>query len=286
MSPIARIVDAHIHLWDPALPEWYPLLVGKRKHDMGDISGMCRRYDQPTYFSETAGWNVEKFVHVAAASAQHTAAETAEMDARARTTGHPDAIIGGIVPGAPIVETQRLLDDQMESPRFRGVRPMGGPPGVPDAKVLAALVQRDLIFELLVRPGQLESAASALAKWEALTVVVEHAGWPQSGTAAEFEVCKRGLSALAGVGPNVHCKLSGLSLALRTMDAAVVRPWIEHAIDVFGVERSMFASNFPVDGLHGSFHQLYSSYDAVTADLSGDERDRLFAANAERLYRC
>ena len=54
----------------------------------------------------------------------------------------------------------------------------------------------------------------------------------------------------------------------------------------FGVDRCMFASNFPVDAMHGTFDQLYSAFDAVTADLDADDRDDLFAANAERLYRC
>jgi predicted TIM-barrel fold metal-dependent hydrolase len=48
----------------------------------------------------------------------------------------------------------------------------------------------------------------------------------------------------------------------------------------------MFASNFPVDGMHGTYDELYSAYDTVTADLSADEREKLFAGTAERVYRC
>jgi predicted TIM-barrel fold metal-dependent hydrolase len=48
----------------------------------------------------------------------------------------------------------------------------------------------------------------------------------------------------------------------------------------------MFASNFPVDSTHGTFDDLYSTFDALTADLSADDRARLFARNAERVYRC
>src|SRR5215468_6694118 len=108
-APIERIVDAHIHLWDPANAEWYPYLAGQRELDMGDISGMCRLYDQPTYFSENANWNVVKFVHVAAASAPHSGAETAELEHMAEATGHPDAIIGGIVPTNQTANTEKLL---------------------------------------------------------------------------------------------------------------------------------------------------------------------------------
>jgi len=284
-APIERVVDAHIHLWDPANAEWYPYLAGQRELGMGDISGMCRLFDQPTYFSESANWNVVKFVHVAAATAPHSGAETAELERLAQATGHPDAIIGGFVATDPIADTERLLDDQMASPRFRGVRPMGGMTGAPSADVLRALASRGLIFELMAHPDQLEESAVALADHGDLTVVVEHAGWPRSDDSEEFELWRRGISALAGLGDHVHCKLSGLAMPLHSMDAGALRPWIDHCLASFGVDRCMFASNFPVDAMHGTFDELYSGFDAVTSDLGAADRDRLFATNAERLYR-
>lgn len=53
------------------------------------------------------------------------------------------------------------------------------------------------------------------------------------------------MSAVAAVGPHVHCKLSGLAMPLRSMAPQAFRPWIEHCLEAFGVERSFFASNFP-----------------------------------------
>jgi predicted TIM-barrel fold metal-dependent hydrolase len=285
-APIERIVDAHIHLWDPARADWYPYLAGQQELDMGDVSGMCRRFDQPTYFSESANWNVVKFVHVAAATSAHSGDETRELEAMAETTGHPDAIVGGILPSDPMADTERLLDEQMNSPRFRGIRPMGGGTGVPRDEVLRALDERDLVFELMAHTDELEASASALASWGGLTVVVEHAGWPRSDTPEEFALWKRGIAALAALGDNVHCKLSGLAMPLHSMEAHVLRPWIEHCIDSFGVDRCMFASNFPVDAMHGTFDELYSAYDGATADLGADERAKLFALNAEAVYRC
>ena len=284
--PVARVVDAHIHLWDPANTEWYPYLAGQRELGMGDISGMCRRFDQPTYFAESANWNVVKFVHVAAATAPHSPAETAHLEQLAQATGHPDAIIGGFVATDPVADVERVLDEQMQSPRFRGVRPMGGMTGAPSADVLRALTERDLVFELMAHPDQLEDAATAFARQPELTVVVEHAGWPRSDDADEFALWQRGVTALAEVGDHVHCKLSGLAMPLHSMTADAFRPWIEHCLESFGVERCMFASNFPVDAMHGTYDELYSGFSEVTADLDADSRDRLFAGNAERLYRC
>jgi predicted TIM-barrel fold metal-dependent hydrolase len=68
------------------------------------------------------------------------------------------------------------------------------------------------------------------------------------------------------------------------MAADTFAPWIHGAIELFGPDRCMFASNFPVDGMHGTFDDLYTTYDELTADLDEPTRDKLFAGNAERVY--
>jgi predicted TIM-barrel fold metal-dependent hydrolase len=70
------------------------------------------------------------------------------------------------------------------------------------------------------------------------------------------------------------------------MTPDVLAPWLEHVVEAFGVDRCLFGSNFPVDGMHGSFDELLTSYSIVMAGLDDEARDKLFAANAERVYRC
>ena len=281
---IERVVDAHVHLWDPARADWYPYLAGMQELDMGDISGMCRRFDQSIYFSESAKWNVEKFVHVAAAAPTKLVDETRELDAQADTTGHPDVLIGGLDPNEDDAELERQLDEQVTTPRFRGIRIMGeGDQAIPRPAMLQALQDRGLVFELMVHPDSLTQAAAALADWD-LPVVVEHTGWPRSNDPDEFELWKTGMAALAGLRENVTCKLSGLAMPMQSMAAATFEPWVLGAIELFGTDRCMFASNFPVDGMHGTFDDLYSTYDELTADLDDATRDQLFAGNAERVY--
>ena len=287
MTRPARVVDAHVHLWDPTRTDWYPYLSGRQQLDMGDVSGMSRRFDVPTYRSESAGWNVEKIVNVAAATGPHSIDETLELDRRAETDGHPDAIVGGIPPADTVAAAIEMLDRQMSASRFRGVRPMGAMDGpLPPREVLEALRDRGLLFELMAHPDQLETAAAGLAPIAELVVVVEHTGWPRSDTAEERALWDAGMTALADLGGNVLCKLSGLAMPLGSMSADAFRPWLERAIELFGVDRCMFASNFPVDGMHGSFDQLFAAYAEAVAGLDDESVDKLFAANAERVYRC
>ena len=95
----------------------------------------------------------------------------------------------------------------------------------------------------------------------------------------------KGHLALAALGEHVVCKLSGLSMPFGTMSIEAFAPWLEFALDVFGVDRCMFASNFPVDSAAGSFDDLYTTFSAVTARLDPVSRDKVFATTAERIYR-
>jgi predicted TIM-barrel fold metal-dependent hydrolase len=248
---------------------------------------MYRRFDVDAYHAETARWNVEKFVNVAAATGRHSIEETIELDRNAQTGGGPHAIVGGLPPTDTVAEAIQLLDRQMTASRFRGVRPMGvyeGP--LPDAGVLHALEERNLLFELMAHTDQLQSAATQLAGFDGLIVVVEHTGWPRSNSDEERALWRSGIDALAGLGDNVVCKLSGLAMPFGSMGVDDLAPWLQYAIEAFGVDRCMFASNFPVDAMYGTFDDLYSAFSAVTAGLDSESRGKLFADNAESVYRC
>ena len=273
-----RIVDAHVHLWDPARTDWYPYLSGRRELDLGDVTGMARLFDVATYLAESDGWNVEKIVNVAAATGGHSIDETLELDRRAEVDRHPDAIVGGLPPTDSTAEAIELLERQMRASRFRGVRPMGATAAlVPPAEVLQFMAERGLVFELMAHPDQFDEAARGLAGIGGLTIVIEHTGWPRSDSAEEFALWQTGIETLAGLGDHVCCKLSGLAMPLGGMAVEAYRPWIDHAIDVFGVDRCMFASNFPVDGLHGTWSQLYTTFAELTDGLDDTSRDKLFA---------
>jgi predicted TIM-barrel fold metal-dependent hydrolase len=86
--------------------------------------------------------------------------------------------------------------------------------------------------------------------------------------------------------PNVQVKISGLGQGgqrWRAKDNAWI---VREVIAMFGSHRAMFASNFPVDSLCGSFDDIYSGFKAIVADLPVADQERLFYSNAQRVYRC
>lgn len=283
---VDRIVDAHMHLWDRARTDWYPYLTKAGSPDGDQRAGMHRTYDLDDYLNDSAGWSVPKVVHVAAARPPFEIAETDELEELAERTGFPSAIIGSISTHSAVSAVMDNLVGMARSSRFRGVRATGDDTGVPDVEVLKALVDGDLVLDLMVRGNRLQAATAALDTWTELTVVVEHAGWPRGESAEEFARWQRDMATLAGISDRIHCKISGLAMPLHSMEVSVMRPWVEHCLDIFGVDRCLFASNFPVDSAYGTFDDLYSAFGAICAELAASEQDKLFAANAERVYRC
>jgi predicted TIM-barrel fold metal-dependent hydrolase len=91
----------------------------------------------------------------------------------------------------------------------------------------------------------------------------------------------RGLAAL----PHASIKISGFAMFERPLTPEAIKPYVRDAIDIFGTERAMFASNFPVDRAWTTWDEVFGAFDTLTTDFSEVERAALFATNAERIYR-
>ncbi|MGK5553368.1 amidohydrolase family protein [Actinomadura kijaniata] len=116
------------------------------------------------------------------------------------------------------------------------------------------------------------------------SIVLEHAGWPDSPEPERFHHWREAITAFAAFD-NVDCKISGLGMALGTTDPERLRPYVETCLELFGVDRCMFASNFPVDSIAGTYEDLIGAYRHITAPLGAETQQNLFAANARRRYR-
>ena len=85
--------------------------------------------------------------------------------------------------------------------------------------------------------------------------------------------------------PNVHVKISEFGLKDRSCDYESNRRVVRDALAIFGVARSMFATNFPVAGLRIDYDGLVSAVSRMLQDFPPDERDRFFFRNASTFYR-
>lgn len=277
-----EFVDSHIHFWEPSRRDWYPVLRAFSVDlDHDHLPGDHARD------AAAAGARLSGLVHVSAVSKPGTFLDEARwLDGMREEIGVPHAVIGTIDPAAPFERIERDLAAQAESPAFRGIRVLDGldPSAEATARLFALLGEHGWVFDLVTHPDGMREYAAAIGKAPGTAFVLEHSGWPRRDDPEEFRRWREGLARLAAL-PNVDCKLSGLPMAFGTMDPARLRPWVEACLELFGTGRCFFGSNFPVDGLAGTYGELLGAYREITAGLSADERDRVFAANARRRYR-
>lgn len=299
MGSDLRIVDSHVHLWDLSRARYGWLQDAPLPNNpAGDMSPIAHKnYLLDDYLADTSGWRVDKIVHVEAGQpVGQQLAETDWLQSIADQRGYPH----GIVAGADLLDPNldALLEAHASRPNVRGIRQivcwhedplktytdrnlLRDPAWVAG---LAKLAKHGLSFDLQLYPSQMATAAIIAARNPDVPLIVNHAGLPTDRDEAGMERWRMGLRLLAAQ-PQVSIKISGLGITDRNWTLASIRPVVLECLDAFGTERAMFASDFPVERVHGSFDAFYSAFDAITAGFSADERDRLFAGNAEAIYR-
>jgi predicted TIM-barrel fold metal-dependent hydrolase len=137
----------------------------------------------------------------------------------------------------------------------------------------ARLAPLGLHFELQAPYAQLDEAARLARDFPGTTMVLNHTGLPASHDMRGWRAAMAELAAC----PNVMLKISGMGVP--------VREFVLGALELFGVERAMFASNYPVDSLRASFTTIYSGFEEITHGMPEVERRALFHDNAVRIYR-
>jgi predicted TIM-barrel fold metal-dependent hydrolase len=292
------IVDAHHHLWDLEGDLTYPWTTSGEHAYQGDNSALRRSYLPEEYRRDTALHNVVATVHVEAeCDRTRQVAETKWLSGVAATHGMPNAIVAHAWIDRP--DSEEIILQQKAFPLVRGIRTKpiissgpgdsvrGRPRSMQDPKWrsgLGLLEKHDLSWDLRVTWWHLEEAAEVVREHPKLRVALNHTGYPLDRSPEALKIWRRGMQALAACG-NVHCKISGLTVQGEPWTLAANKPIIRDAIRIFGVDRCMFASNIPVDGLKGSWDYIYSCFKKAVADLPLDDRRKLFSTNALEFYR-
>jgi predicted TIM-barrel fold metal-dependent hydrolase len=285
------IVDAHHHLWNLEQGR-YPWLQSAPDPNglIGDYSAIRRNYLAADFAADCAPVGVVRSVHVEAAhDPDDPVGESRWLQEVADRHGFPHGIVAAARLEDPRVD--EVLEAHTAFANMRGIRQMldrgDGLQLIGERaweRGLARLPAYGLSFDLQVNPDQLVSAADLARRHPELVFVLNHSGMPQGRTPEALEEWRSGLRRLAEQ-PNVVAKVSGLGMFDHSWSAESIRPYVEEMIAVFGVDRCMFGSNFPVDKLYGSYPALVDAYLQLVEGLSHDERRAFFYDNAVRVYR-
>jgi L-fuconolactonase len=279
------LVDSHVHFWDRARFEYLWL--------EGENSALRRDYLPEHLREDVAEIDAVKILgHVfvqADCRSEQSAHETAWVHELARA-GAP---ILAVVAHAPLERGSACADelDRLAlSPLVSGVRRllqdepagfMSDPAFVEGVRRLSA---HGFVMDLCVRPHQLDEIARLADRCPDVLFVLDHLGKPsvRSGDLGDWAAALARVAAL----PNVRCKLSGLATEApaRLRNVEGLRPWLDHALDVFGPARCMFGSDWPVVRASTSYRQWCEIVLDVVSGLEPNDRTSVLSATALDAY--
>lgn len=290
------VIDTHHHIWlrkdvrwldDPPVPRMF-----------GDYFGIRRDYPVEEWMNDIVPEGVTKSVHVTAMWGPGKALEeTKWLQSVADRHGFPH----GIVCNADLAaaDADAALKAQKQFPNLRGVRqmlywdsePVRQAAPRPDfcnspdfRRGFALLEKHDLHFELQVYAGQAPYAVDLIKAFPNVRMILVHAGMLTARTQGAIDQWRAALTAIAAF-PNVHVKISGIGMYSHGVAPAQVRQVIRDTIQIFGVERTIYGSNFPLEKLHVSYADFLGAYRKALAEYTEAEQCAVLHDNAVRFYR-
>lgn len=284
------IIDAHHHFWDLGLNK-HPWLCGQERIPFryGDYSPICRNYLVEDYQRDCAGHNVVKTVHMEAEwASDDPVGETKWLHQLHDETGYPHAVIGQAWFARE--DSAEVLAGHAAYPLVRSVRqkPAEAGPGAMDDPAFRAgyahLARHGLHYDLQAPWSLLGKAADLARDFPDTLIILNHTGLPADRSAEGLAGWAEAMARFADA-PNTMVKISGIGVPERAWTAELNGDVVRQTIETFGVERCMFASNFPVDGLCATFDEIFSGFKQITAPMGEAAQRKLFHDNALRVYR-
>ena len=287
-AAVIPFVDAHHHLWD--FDRFKPAWLEPGSEDdtplIDDYDPLRRPYLVADLLEDFAGSNVIRSVHIQTGYSEiDPVSETAWLQGLAEEHGYPHGIVAAADLSAPDVRDE--LERHAAYPNMRGVRTFAEGEALLDAdfnRGLRALSDLDLVYDLSTTWQGMSAARRMAEQNPDLQVILGHAGLPLERSPDYFENWKKALNGLAAA-PNVAVKISGLGLGDNHWTEASIRPWVLEVIEAFGVERSMFGTNWPVDKLFSPYAAVAAAYRSIISDFPLSDQEALLWRNADHYYR-
>jgi len=290
------VIDTHHHIWlrkdvawlaDPPIPRMF-----------GDYFGLRRDYPVEEWINDVVPQGVTKSVHVTANWGLARALdETRWLQSVADKHGFPHGIVCQVDLADPDIDAK--LKAQKQFPNLRGARqmlywdadPVRQSVPRPDfcnsaefRRGFALLEKYDLSFELQVYAGQAAYAADLVKAFPNVRMILVHAGMLTARTPEAINEWRAALTAMAAF-PNLNVKLSGLGMYSLGITVPQVRQVIRDTIQIFGIERTIYGSNFPLEKLFASYADFLAAYRAVMSEYTEADQRKVFHDNAVKFYR-
>jgi len=293
------IVDAHHHIWTPSTHS-YPWLSGADvvAHRYGDYTPIKRDYLPGDYRRDAQNVNIAATVYIEAEwDPDDPVGETRYVSSLAQQHGLPNAIAAQAWLDRDDVAD--VLDSQAKFELVRSVRhkPVGA---TSPAEVMAGkrtqmsdarwrdgyalLVRHGLHFELQTPWWNLLETAELARDFPQTLLIINHAGVPGDRATDTLAGWRAGMARLADE-PNVVVKISGLSIRGRAWTVTDNAEIVMTIVKLFGPQRVMFGSNFPVDSLCASFQNIFDGFRQIVAPWSDADQRAMFWETAVRVYR-
>jgi L-fuconolactonase len=276
------IVDAHHHFWDPAAAD-YPWLT--------DELATIRRAFGPVDLEphlRAVGVNATVLVQT-----RSSVEETVEFLAVAQVTPFVRGVVGWVDLTDPAVgDTIERLPAGAGGNRLAGIRHQAHDEPDPDwlirddvVRGIKAVGRAGLVYDLLVRPRELPVALALARRLPDVRFVIDHIAKPPISS-GELEPWA-GLIAPFRELEHVACKVSGMVTEAdwSSWTPFDLQPYVDHVLDVFGPDRLLFGSDWPVCLLASTYEGVYGAARATLDGLTDDEQAKVFGGTAVRVYR-
>ncbi len=298
-EPPFPIVDAHQHFWDLER-NYYPWLCDRDPIPFryGDYSAVRKSYLPPDYLGDAGQSRPTMTVHVEADwDPRDPVGETRWLEQLAATSGLPTACVAQA--WLDREDVAEVLAAQAARPLVRGIRHKPRSAATPDdaergargsmddprwRRGFALLERYGLSFDLQTPWWHMVAAADLARAFPNTPIIINHTGLPTDRSEQGLGGWRKAMDATAQA-ENVSLKISGLGQAGKPWTLAENGPIIRDAIAIFGVQRCMFASNYPVDKLCAPFETIFAGFRAAVTDRSISAQRKLFGENAVRIYR-
>lgn len=282
--PDFPIVDCHVHLWDPERFRMSWLDANER---------LNRPFLLKEYREATAGLEVDAMVYLEVdLDPEYKLLEARWVDGLAGQ----DPRLRGIVASAPVEDgevVQTYLDHlSAAGPRLKGIRRITQAEPDPDfclrpdfVRGVQLLADYDLSFDICINSRQLASTIRLVEQCPNTRFMLDHIAKPdvRGGGLDPWREQMRRLAASA----NVFCKISGVVTEAdwTSWTVADVRPYVEHALEVFGEDRVAYGGDWPVVLNAAPYRRWVETLETITAGASPQAQRKLWAENARRFYR-